>query len=65
MMLVRNMYIKNDPVSPGIANKNRCYVWERLKPPSKEQFELINNQFNIDDEDGTQKIENDFYAGLG
>ena len=42
-MLVRNMYIKNDPVSPGIANKNRCYVWERLKPPSKEEFDLKNN----------------------
>ena len=64
MFLVRVMYIKNDPIFAGISNKNRCYVWERLKPQSKEEFDKKNSQFNIDDEDGTMKIDNDFYAGL-
>jgi hypothetical protein len=31
MFLTRVMHIQNDPISPGISNKNRCYVWDRLK----------------------------------
>lgn len=30
MFLTRVMYIENDPVSPGIMHKNRCYIWEKL-----------------------------------
>jgi hypothetical protein len=39
MFLVRVMHIKNDPISPRIGYKNRCYVWERLKQASREDYE--------------------------
>ena len=30
MMLTRVLFIQNDQLSPGIDNKNRCYVWDKL-----------------------------------
>ena len=61
--LTRVMHIQNDAISPGISNKNRCYVWERLKEPDMDEFkeeEIFNEN---SDEDNN--VENDFYKGLG
>jgi len=30
MFLTRTMFIENDPIAPGIDQKNRCYIWEKL-----------------------------------
>lgn len=55
------MYIVNDAVSPGIMQKNRCYIWEKLstKAINDDQFE---DDYHIEDDD-LNFIENDFYAG--
>lgn len=29
--LARVLYVENDPISIGIDNKKRCYVWQKLK----------------------------------
>lgn len=63
MFLTRVMHIQNDPIAPGISNKNRCYVWERLKEPSDEGFKE-EEVFNENSEDDMNLIENDFYFGL-
>jgi hypothetical protein len=58
MLLTRCMFIENDPISPNISNKNRCYIWEKL---AKKQ--PLANDDEIMDEDDIKIIENDFYAG--
>lgn len=63
MFLTKNMYILNDPISPGIVMKNRCYVWDKLVEPDKtikqEDIEL----YNENSQEDLHPIENDLYAG--
>jgi hypothetical protein len=63
MFLTRCMFVENDPVSPGIALKNRCYIWEKLDKKEKEKREEGDSDDLADDEDELNFIENDFYAG--
>ena len=63
MFLTRCMYVNNDPISPGIGLKNRCYVWERLKPKSEEEYRRQIEQYDMDADDAVNCVENDFYAG--
>jgi hypothetical protein len=60
MFLTRVMHIQNDPISPGISNKNRCYVWDRLKEVTETEFEE-EEVFNENSEDDINYVENDFY----
>ena len=57
------MHIKNDPISPGISNKNRCYIWERLKEEKGDQ--LKEEAYFNENSDDDIVVENDFYHGLG
>ena len=63
MQLAKALYISNDPISPGIQAKNRCYVWDRLveqdKLPRVDEEEL----FNENSQENVNAIENDLYAG--
>jgi len=63
MQLAKSLFVINDPVSPGIMNKNRCYVWSRLvdqdKLPQVEEEEL----YNENSQEQINAIENDLYAG--
>lgn len=63
MQLAKALYISNDPISPGIQQKNRCYVWDRLveqdKLPRVDEEEL----FNENSQENVNAIENDLYAG--
>jgi len=61
MFLTRTMYINNDPVSPGIMQKNRCYIWEKLTPKLKDD-NMFEDEYHVEDDD-LNFIENDFYAG--
>ena len=63
MFLTRTMFIQNDPISPGISCKNRCYVWERLKPMAKDSGNEDDEIYNENSQDEMFNIENDFYAG--
>lgn len=63
MSIARSMYIYNDPISPGIAQKNRCYIWEKLKKLKKDE-KGFDEEFHKEDDDLTS-IENDFHAGKG
>jgi hypothetical protein len=58
MFLTRTMFIQNDPVSPGIAQKNRCYIWEKLGKKN----ENFDEEYQLEDDD-LNFIENDFYVG--
>lgn len=58
MLLTRCMFIENDPISPNISNKNRCYIWEKLAKKEKKE----NEDENLE-EDDIKIIENDFYSG--
>ena len=51
------MFIENDSIMKGIMDKNRCYVWDRIKqdPDNKQQAE---DNMNFDD-----LVVNDEYAG--
>ena len=60
MLLTRVMYIENDNISPGISNKNRCYIWNRLTENAAE-FQADMDHESLDSE---YNVENDFYAGL-
>jgi hypothetical protein len=55
------MYIQNDSISPGISNKNRCYVWNRLKENQSDDLGAALENESLDSE---YNVENDFYAGL-
>jgi hypothetical protein len=56
------MYIENDPIAPGISNKNRCYVWDRLAKNESKAFADDDEMFAENSVD-ENLIENDFYAG--
>jgi len=45
------MYIQNDPISPGVQLKNRCYVWDRLKKPSDKDYVLEEEMYHEDSQD--------------
>jgi hypothetical protein len=60
MFLTRVMYIQNEFIAPGIAEKNRCYVYSRLKDTSKDN----NGKVVEESMDSEYFVENDFYAGL-
>lgn len=61
MQVTKAIYISNDPVSPGIMQKNRCYIWEKLSP-KKHEAGMFDEEYHIEDDD-LNFIENDFYAG--
>ena len=50
------MYIENDLLSSTIQNKNRCYVWDRIKRGN--EIEINEDDNNFDD-----LVVNDEYAG--
>ena len=51
MFLTRVMYIQNDPISPGVQLKNRCYVWDRLKKPSDKDYIQDEELYHEDSQD--------------
>jgi len=60
MLLTRCMFIDNDPIAPGIVQKNRCYIWEKLVPPKVDE----ENKYDLNaEEEDANMIENDFYQG--
>lgn len=63
MQLAKALYIINDPISPGIQRKNRCYVWDRLVEQDKLPKVDDEEQFNENSQDNINAIENDLYAG--
>lgn len=56
LFLATCMYIENDNISSTISNKNRCYVWDRIKKGN--DYEVNEDDNNFDD-----LIVNDEYAG--
>ena len=61
MFLTRVLFIQNDPLSPGIQLKNRCYIWDKLSMKDREP--LKEDSF-YDEANAEKNVENDFYEGL-
>ena len=55
--LAKHMYIDNDKMKDCIDNKNRCYVWDRIKKKSQLQDQGFNQK------DFSDLVVNDEYAG--
>ena len=60
MFLTRVLFIENDPISPGINRKNRCYVWDQLEGPAGlNEHEKAEQYF----EDEGDEVVNHHYKG--
>lgn len=62
MFLTRVLFIQNDPLSPGIEFKNRCYVWDKLS--MKDRDAIKEDSFYDENNERDRNVENDFYEGL-
>jgi hypothetical protein len=51
------MFIENDPIYSSIQNKNRCYVWDRIRVGGQRSNQQVGDDYFVD------LIEDDQYAG--